>query len=160
MRVLENSKALAQGLMQYLAVEMRQKSNNVTTVLMKEISALFLSLVLNCPKMFWNTEKTSWCVFSSTQLTAWRTLHPKSCRFTARPWERKSRNEYRRAWNEWEEDLKWPWEPKLTLGCRLFFFFWGNLKEMPTLESGKIRKRGWKVFCGVGTNKYWFNRKI
>jgi len=52
MRVLENSKALAQGLMQYLAVEMRQKSNNVTTVLMKEISALFLSLVLNCPKMF------------------------------------------------------------------------------------------------------------
>ena len=52
MRVLENSKALAQGLMQYLAVEMRQKSNNVTTVLMNEISALFLSLVLNCPKMF------------------------------------------------------------------------------------------------------------
>lgn len=123
MRVLENSKALARGLMQYLAVEMRRKSNNVTAVLMKEISALFLSLVLNCPQMFSNTAKICWCVFSSTQLAAWRTLHPKSCRFIARPWERKSRNEHRRAWNEWEEDFKWPWESKLTLGCRLFFFF-------------------------------------
>ena len=70
MRVLKNTKALTQGLMQYLVVEMRQKSNIMTAVLMKDITALFLSLVLNCPKMFSNTAKTTWCVFSSTQLAA------------------------------------------------------------------------------------------